>query len=135
MRLASSAPTSGLASAQPVNTCSCMYRRRSLVCPLAPCSRTSICALSALTCPPLATARVHFEVRIALELSDLDQRPPVAPGQPLLGAAIGAATPATRDQFHQLLAPGARAKRRAQVDALDGVEAEVPHAVGGETAA
>src|SRR2546427_286528 len=121
---------SSRSASKPVNTCNCMYRRRSLVCPLAPCSRTSTFALSALTCPPLATARVHFEVRIALELTDLHQRPTVASGQPLLGAAIGTASPPAGDPFDQLLAPGAGAQRPAQIDALDGVEAGGPHAVG-----
>src|SRR5712691_5244883 len=111
-----------------------MYRRRSLVCPLAPCSLTSTFALSALTYPPLAAARVHFEVRIALELADLHQRATVALGQPLLGAAIGAASPPAGDEPRQLVSTGAPAKRRAQINALDGVEAEVPHAIGGEPA-
>src|SRR5438034_768783 len=72
---------------------------------------------------------------IALELPDLHQGPAVSRDQSLLGAAIGAAAPPTGDERSQLLSSRAPAKRPAQIDARDRVEAEVPHAVGGETAA
>ena len=50
-------------------------------------------------------------------------------------AAIGAALPRVGDQRRELVARGARAQRRAQVDAARGVEAQVPHAIGGQPAA
>src|SRR5262249_60770684 len=83
----------------------------------------------------LPAPRVHFQMWIALELPDLNQGPAVSRDQSLLGAAIGAAAPPTRDERGQLLASCAPAKRPAQIDALDCLEAEGPHARGGGTAA
>src|SRR5262249_37924033 len=88
----------------------------------------------ALTCPPLAAARVHLEMRIELELADLDQWAAVARRQALLRAAVGATSPATGDERRQLVLARAATERRAQIHALDRVEAEGPHPSSGESA-
>src|SRR5690349_4531298 len=133
MRLASSARTSGLASLQPPKACSCMNRRRSEACWLAPRSRTS----TVISSPVLTSASpgVHLEVRIALEAADLHERLAVAQRQPVLGAAVRAGAPAAGDQRLQLLGAGAAAEQPAQVDASRRVETQIPQAVGGEAAA
>src|SRR5688572_1312336 len=77
---------------------------------------------------------MHLEVGILLEPRDLHQWPPVTSGQALLGAAVSPRPPSTRDQLRQLLGAGAPAEGTAQVDPLPRIEAEEPHAVGGEPA-
>src|SRR5258706_917595 len=131
MRLRSIASTSGLPSGQPVHTWSCMNRRRSEICWLAPFSRTS---------PPdpstsLPSARVHLEVGFAVELDDRHEGAPAGRRQPLLRSAILASLPRGADEGQQLLARSARPQRLAQVRAARRVEAEVPEAVRGEAAA
>src|SRR5258706_1198452 len=131
MRLRSIASTSGLPSGQPVHTWSCMNRRRSEICWLAPFSRTSTPDPSTA----LPSARVHLEVGVALELADLHEGAPAGRRQPLLRSAILASLPRGADEGQQLLARSARPQRLAQVRAARRVEAEVPEAVRGEAAA
>src|SRR5258705_6731637 len=131
MRLRSIASTSGLPSGQPVHTWSCMNRRRSEICWLAPFSRTSTPDPSTT----LPSARVHLEVGVALELADLHEGAPAGRRQPLLRSAILPSLPRGADEGQQLLARSARPQRLAQVRAARRVEAEVPEAVRGEAAA
>src|SRR5215831_12742977 len=129
IRLDSSARWSGLASRQPPNAESCMKSRRSDVCRSAPCSCTSILVVSeALTGLPsiadtLPPPRVHLQVRVLAQATDLHQRTAVPQPQPLLGAAVGAPAPRARDQCGELVARGSTAERSPEVDALLGVEA------------
>ena len=84
----------------------------------------------------LSAARVHLEVGIALQLADLDER--AALGRPRreagLGAPVGPAPPRARDQLPERLTARPTPQRLAQIEAGLRVEAEVPHAVGGEAA-
>src|SRR5262249_45171583 len=70
------------------------------------------------------------------ELPNLNERAAsVRHAEPLLGAAVGAAAPAFEDQRAKRLARGPPTESLAEIHAARGVEAEVPHAVGGEPAA
>src|SRR5687768_6833138 len=110
-----------------------MKRRRSDCCWLAPRSRTSAFASSPVAI--LASAGVHLEVGIPLEAADLDEGAAIAQRQPVFGAAIDARAPAASDHGRERFQRRARAQRRAKIDTGQRVEAQVPHAVGGETAA
>src|SRR6185369_17404426 len=68
----------------------------------------------------LAAPGVHLEVRVSLELADLDQGAPVGLGEPLLRAAVAPAAPGRADQLRELLARGARPQGRAQVRPVGG---------------
>src|SRR5215468_3039815 len=142
IRLDSSARWSGLASRQPPKAESCMKSRRSDVSRSAPCSCTSILVVSeALTSLPsnrwdtLPAPRVHLQVRIRAQATDLHERTAVPQPQPRLGAAVGAPVPRARDQRGELVTRGSTAERPPEVDALLGVEAQVEDTVGGEPAA
>src|SRR5262249_3496938 len=82
----------------------------------------------------LPSARVHFQVSIALELADLDQRLTWAGGQALLRAAVAACAPSRLNDVRQLLAWDAAPQPRAQIGAVAGVQTEIPEPVGGEPA-
>src|SRR3989441_9387613 len=158
-RLDSSARSSGLASRHPPNTESCMKSRRSEVCRSAPRSWTSIFVVSeALTLsPPCTVARrpagpqpatacgehdltalpapgVHLQVRVFAEASDLHEWRAIPKPQPLLGSAVRTPPPRAGDQRLQLVRRRSAAKRLPEVDAVLGVETQVPHAVGREPA-
>src|SRR5439155_18043282 len=60
--------------------------------------------------------------------------PPRGHGETRLGAAVGAGAPGRGDQPLELLVAGAAAKYLPQIRAPGGVQAEVPDAVGGESA-
>src|ERR1700756_3627865 len=77
---------------------------------------------------------MHLQVRIALELADLNQRSSRGHGEPLFGASIGASTPARGDQVCQLGAARAPTEGLTEARASRGVEAEIPYAVGCEPA-
>src|SRR5690242_1569194 len=79
-------------------------------------------------------ARVHLEVRIALEAADLDERGALTECEPVLGSAIGARRPAAADQRFELLVRRAAAQRAAQVDAAHRVETQIPETIGGQAA-
>ena len=72
----------------------------------------------------------NIELSCALHPTQSD-----VPAAALLGAAIGAIDPPASEERGQVAVARARAKRRSQVDALRGVQAQIPHAVGGEPAA
>src|SRR5262249_17258933 len=83
---------------------------------------------------PLTAAGMHLQVWIALQLADLNERPTLAHRETLFRAAVGAHSPRRRD--HTLQRPPARAAEQSptEIDALRGVEAEVPEAVRGQPA-
>src|SRR5262245_59685948 len=83
----------------------------------------------------LAAARVHLQMRVPLQFADLDQRPPLAYRQPLFRAAVGSRTPSRQNHRLHLLARNAPAKCLTEIGTVTSVEAEVPNAVRGESAA
>src|SRR5919109_3853490 len=101
------------------------------ICPPAPCSRTSTFTSPAAS----AATRVHLQVRIPLERTDLHERSAIARPQPLLGPPVGALAPAPHDERGQLITRRTRAQWTPEVGAIDGVETAVPLTIGGETAA
>src|SRR6059036_841379 len=114
-----------------------MKSRRSQVCPSAPRSWTSIFASAALTVSLLAALpapRVHLQVRIFAQATDLHEGRPVPKPQALLGPTIRPPRPSVDDQRLQLVSRAAAAERLSEIDPLLRVEAEIPHAVGGEAA-
>src|SRR5713226_3261011 len=120
-----------------------MNSRRSEVCSLAPRSSISrfmsgVGAAGSLfgrVLMTLAAARVHLQMRVALELADLDQGPALDHRQPLLGPAVRPTLPPGDDERFELVARGPAPQRLPQIGPLGRVEAEVPHAVGREPAA
>src|SRR5215831_1589400 len=77
---------------------------------------------------------MHLQVRIALQFADLDERPPLPHRETLFRAAVGARPPRRRDHALEFLAARAAAYAPTEIDALRGVEAEVPEAVRGQSA-
>src|SRR6266542_7056445 len=120
-----------------------MNNRRSEVCSLAPRSSISRFMSGVGVGAPLlggvlmalAAARVHLQMRVALELADLDQRPALGESQPLFRATVCAPAPSRSDQSLELVRRGAAPQRLSQIRPLGRVEAEIPHAVGREPAA
>ena len=82
----------------------------------------------------LTSAGVHLEMRILAKSPERNEGTPVVQREPGFGAAIVATLPAGGDQLRSLRA-GAPPQGGAQVDSARGVEAQVPHAVGGQPAA
>src|SRR5713226_8872000 len=103
-----------------------MNSRRSEVCSLAPRSSISrfmsgVGAAGSLfgrVLMTLAAARVHLQMRIALELADLDQGPSLGHRQPLLGAAVRAPLPGGHDQRLELVRRGAAPQRLPEIRPL-----------------
>src|SRR5580698_5399877 len=83
----------------------------------------------------LAAAGVHFEVGVAAQFFGSDEGAAGMLFVALLGAAVVAGAPTIHNYFGDAFARKAFAQRAAQVRALCGVEAAVPHAVGGEATA
>src|SRR5512132_2183122 len=111
MRLDSSTRSSGFTSRHPPNTESCMKRRRSDVCPSAPRSCTSIFVVSPVltvrpSSPALPAPRVHLQVRIFAQATDLDEGRAIAQLQALLGAPVRPPFPCVGDQLRELAAGG-----------------------------
>src|SRR3989454_11075800 len=73
-------------------------------------------------------------MRVLFEARDLHERRALAEREALLGAAVGTLPPPARDEPRELLARRATPQWRSQVGPLERVEAEVPHAVSGESA-
>src|SRR4029450_12509896 len=109
-----------------------MKTRRSDICPSAPRSRTSIFVVSpVLTLRPssrmLPAPRVHLQVRIVAQATDLDEGRAIAQPEALLGAAVCPARPGVCDEPRELVAGGGAPQRPAKVDTRVRVEAEQPH--------
>src|SRR5258706_4135686 len=100
-----------------------MNRRRVEYCPFAPRSRASTVISGGIPCPrvsPLigrsslpwgldssATAGVHFQVGISLQLTDLDEGAALGDGEALLRAAVDTGSPPHHDQTQELVPVGA----------------------------
>src|SRR4030095_12313269 len=82
----------------------------------------------------LPAPRVHLQVRIRAQATDLDERRAIAQPQALLGAAVRPPRPGVSDEPRELVAGGAAPQRPAKIDARLRVEAEIPYAVGGQPA-
>lgn len=82
---------------------------------------------------------MHFQVGIFTEPVDLDEvllTPPHGfEGLAFFGAPIGPPFPGGSDQGFQFVTAAPLTERRAKIEAVFGVEAEIPHPVGRQPAA
>src|SRR5439155_17683630 len=85
--------------------------------------------LTALPAPGM-----HLQVRVFAEASDLHEWRAIPKPQPQLGSAVRTPPPRAGDQRLQFVRRRSAAKRLPEVDAVLGVETQVPHAVGREPA-
>src|SRR5712691_12099811 len=83
----------------------------------------------------LASAGVHFEVRVLAKLLDTHEHAAHPLRHALLGATVGALLPRCGDHGHDSVSGSATAHRLAQVQAGRRVEAHIPDTVGGQPAA
>ena len=79
-----------------------------------------------------ATPRVHLQTRVLLQHREGHQRTTIAVCQPAFGAAVGTSLPGATDQVEHLFVGVAAAQDITEVDATEGIEAEIPGAIGGQ---
>src|SRR6185503_9317143 len=82
-----------------------------------------------------AAARMHFEMWVALQPSDGNERRAIPRREAFFGATIASHFPRCANQLRELLVAGAAAQRTPQVGSMRGVEAQVPESISRQAAA